>query len=182
MALLEELDFGPGQDKFPDAYDKINQAIQTINSVLAGGGAGYGIRKSSNSDFDFEFYDTNVSETAEKAKALTDGTYTIREKVYPIGSWDMDANDNVFVEHDLGPDITKIVEVTAIIIRDDKARSYVFNQYGASGGGSGVHYIGTVGVRLYRAQLASTPIEIFDSTDFNDSTMNRGWVVIKYVD
>lgn len=182
MALIPEINYNPAEDTMQDVFDKVNSAIQTINSVLGGGVAGEGIRKIDGTDFNFEFFDATEASYAETAGAIDNGDYVIRTKVLPIGSWNMDSTDSVYISHGLGTDISKVISCTAAIRRDDGARTYMFNQYGGSGGGSGITYVGTVGVLLYRAVFGSTPLEIFDSTDFNDSVMNRGWIVIKYVD
>lgn len=182
MALLQEINYNPAEDTMQDVFDKINTAIQSINSVLGGGSTGQSVRKVDGTDFNYEFFDAGDVELAAEAEAINNGDYVIRTKVLPIGSWNMDSTDSVFIPHGLGSDISKVISVTALIRKDDGNQSFMFNQYGNAGGGSGIGYISGANVKLYRAVFLSTPLEIFDSTDFNDSVMNRGWITINYVD
>lgn len=56
MALLENIDYNPGEDTMQQVFDKLNQAIDTINATLGGGSDGEQIRKASGDDFDFEYF------------------------------------------------------------------------------------------------------------------------------
>lgn len=88
-----------------------------------------------------------------------------------IGDWDMDGTTIVNVAHGVG-DFTKI-RVLGITIRNDANDTYYeLNRGNALGGG--VASINSTNIVLYR----TVPSD-FDTTDFNATGYNRGWVTIQ---
>lgn len=100
-----------------------------------------------------------------------------------IGDWNMDTTSIVSVSHGI-TDYKKIRSITAII-RDDSDTYYysipsaaavdVYFLEQGSGGGSDGTITSTI-VRLGRRTGG-----YFDSTSFNATSFNRGWIVIGYV-
>ena len=105
-----------------------------------------------------------------------DNSIQLRTLVLEIGDWDMDANISTAVAHGL-PDFTKIREVTAIIRDDaDASRSPLNNFNGTTGQvGGGVLSVGSTLVTLDRLTGGG-----YDSTTYNSTGFNRGWITITY--
>lgn len=102
----------------------------------------------------------------------------LRTKVIEIGDWNMDSTTDVSVSH--GLDVTKIRSITAII-RDDSdtvfipidriqiiAGSEISGTPGGCAAGTSDIFLGRVTSRF------------FDSTSYNATGFNRGWVTIIY--
>lgn len=99
----------------------------------------------------------------------------LRTKIIEIGDWDMDTDGNKNVTHGL-PDFKKIREVS-VVVRNDADDTYYTLPYSASAGtaGGGVNLISSTIVNIARVTGGA-----FDTTDFNATTYNRGWVTITY--
>jgi len=101
----------------------------------------------------------------------------LKRKVIDIGPWNMDTVSTVAVPHGLAT--YKIRNVSAIIIADGGAVmnkiDAVFNSADTTQQG-GIGNITFNNVNLYRLDLG-----IFDSTNYNDPVINRGYIVIDYV-
>ena len=78
MALLQNIDYAPGQDTMQETFDKLNATIDTINSVLGGGADGDYISKASSADFDFEFKNVQHS-VKQSAKTIFGPAGTVFE-------------------------------------------------------------------------------------------------------
>jgi len=91
--------------------------------------------------------------------------------VVDIGDWNMDTFDNLAVAHDLIA--TKIRHVTAII-RNDAATAYYPLPYKSTD--AYISNYDATSVNFLRAGAGT-----FDSTDFNSTSFNRGWIYIWYV-
>lgn len=108
---------------------------------------------------------------------LGDGKRVL-EKIIEIGSWDMDADPTSFPAH--GIDVLKIRKVTAIIFNDAQTIAYDIGLMNSAVTGSiegGFATIASNGITLIRLTGG-----FFDSTDFNDTSVNRGYVTITYVE
>jgi len=112
-------------------------------------------------------------------RMYTDDGEMIRCKKLNIGFWNMDTSSSRTVSHGL-PDITKIISITGIIIRDDNAQVYIFGGKGTFTAGTfpqlSVTYINTVSLSLVRVDGST-----FDSNNFDDITMNRGFLFLWYL-
>lgn len=69
MALLENITYSPGEP-MQNAFDKINAAIDAINSALGGGSTGQILKKESDDDFDTMFENQYPTQDDKKGKAL----------------------------------------------------------------------------------------------------------------
>jgi len=110
--------------------------------------------------------------TTAFVKNVTGGLNT---KVIDIGDWDMDADTFAQVAH--GLTLSKIRSISALIRRDDDLFRYDFMAFNSSG--TGAHYINasSTNVSLFRHTSGT-----FDSTNYNATAFNRGWITIQYID
>lgn len=110
----------------------------------------------------------------------------LKTKVIEIGDWDMDADSSVNVPHGLA-DISKIRGVSVIIRCDagtfqfensEERKIWTLNSWSFGGNNmkAWITGIGDTSIGLQRDELGN-----FDSTAFNATTYNRGWVTITYV-
>jgi hypothetical protein len=135
---LQEIDYSPGQDTMPEAYDKINAAIFGINN--------------------------------------TTQNYTLGRKVVEIGDWDMDTSAVITVLHAV-TDWSMIRGVNALIIADGGIATYPLALFQA---GTGIVDGGITGINGTHVELQRRTGGIFDSTLFNATSFNRGFIVIDY--
>jgi len=101
------------------------------------------------------------------------GNSALLKKVVDIGDWNMDSTASVSVAH--GLTLAKI-RAYDVFIRNDSGELWRTTQYDA-----------TTFISAY-AKADATNIVItryspsfFDSTDFNATSYNRGWIIIEYV-
>lgn len=126
--------------------------------------------------------DIAVTGTVDGRDIATDGAaldalgvqnVALNTKVVDIGDWNMDATGSVNVAHGLTfADIRNV----SIMIRNDVDNSYsnLFYDDGVSVGG---YFIcNSTNVVLHRITSGA-----FDSTAYNSTSYNRGWVTITYV-
>ena len=103
----------------------------------------------------------------------TDGTF-LRTKVLNMGTWDMQTTASISVAH--GVDFSKIRSVSPIVVDDNGVFYYPIDFYlPAAGSPAGAYRLNSTDVDLDR-----TSSSFFDSTSFNDNTINRGTVTITY--
>ena len=106
------------------------------------------------------------------AAAALGGT---RTKVVDIGDWNMDANNAVSVLHGLGAD--NIRSVTGFVRDDSSFLRYPIPHVLTTGTNDLViDSISATAVGLFRRTNG-----VFDSTNFNATSFNRGWLVITYL-
>lgn len=174
MALLKELDSAPGADKFPEMYAKINEAIQTINAVLGAGLAGQGIKKVDGTDFNFEFFDAEYVPKSELSDALTDGTYTIKTKLLPIPSWNMDSDATKSIAH--GLDFNDIVSISVLIHNDAGTLGTDLIVQEGGGDTDGYYSKDSTNIIMGRRSGAS-----YDNSNYSSSLVVRGWIKITHI-
>jgi len=113
--------------------------------------------------------------------ATFSGTITVDSIVQPkikivdIGDWDMNATVSVTVAH--GLTLANIRSLQVLIRNDTDGTYYELAQiHTGSGAISGYFNVGATNVSLQRETSG-----FFDSTAFDSTTYNRGWVTITYV-
>lgn len=113
-----------------------------------------------------------------------DTTAALHTKILEIGDWNMDSTAYVDIAHGLTQANIRVVQA---LVRSDEGSSETWRMLspysgiyyeGASVGdpGGGISAIGAVNIRLFRSTGG-----VFDSTDFNATSYNRGWITIWYV-
>lgn len=99
----------------------------------------------------------------------------LKTAVYEIGVWNMDADLDVFVGHSL--DLTKVVSIKVMIIND--AESYISNLDSDT---VDWHFAGGMAIRPTDFHLWRQPGKFFDTVNYDDAVMNRGYVWVEYFD
>jgi hypothetical protein len=102
----------------------------------------------------------------------------LRREIINIGNWDMDATTTVTVNHPF-PDNSTFRSVTAFIVDDADSSVYPLDSY-CTTFNDGRMNGGIKQVTDAVIELSRTPSGDFDSTAFNDGTINRGWIIIEY--
>jgi len=160
MALLEEIDYSPGGDLNQQVFDKLNQLIQTVNSILGGKSENDGIRKSSANDFDFEIFKTGG----------------INWFVVPIGAWNMDTTESVSIPYSFSIDSDKIVFCSAMIRSDSAAITLPINTSNSDNTLAGKIVMDNSNARF---DISRTPSGLFDNNNQYDNTgFNRGYIIL----
>jgi len=100
----------------------------------------------------------------------------IKRKLIEIGDWDMDATTSVQIVHGLTYD--KIVGCQ-VLIRNDANNSKLPIPY-TNPTGSTLEAI--IEVKSTTIDLARSNGGFFDSTDWDSTSYNRGWIIVEYTD
>ena len=122
----------------------------------------------------------NLNDVANKTTARSNlGVYStsyidqfgtqLTRRIVNIGDWDMDATEFVTVAHGVA-DITKIRTMQVTIRNDDGTGLFCLNGPGGQ--------IGLLNTDMVLTRIAAGQ---FDSTEFNATAYNRGWIVIDYL-
>jgi hypothetical protein len=162
---LTPIDYTAGQDSVANVYDKINAIITAVNE-LQGGTADQIYKKTNGTDFAFEACNSIIPAS---------GTANLKVKVIEIGDWNMDATAQVTIAHGIA-DFTKIRSLSAIVRTDADSAYYnlVNGEIGASSGNTQIQAQST------NVLLARAVGGIFDSTSFDSTAFNRGWITVVY--
>ena len=88
-------------------------------------------------------------------------------ETYAIGSWDMDADNNVAIAHGLDCDL--IESVSVIVVNDDGIKIDLM-----SGGSGAISFDET---NVYVGRFIGSP---FDSENFDDPGIDRGTITIEW--
>lgn len=131
--------------------------------------------------------------TTAEAKAMASSSLTITPstladvngglltKIVNIGDWDMDSTSLKVVPH--GISNFKNIRALDVIVRNDA--DTIYYKLDRQGAGTdifnygGISDIDATDVKLYRTGVTSG--NPFDSTDFNSTSYNRGWITIWYI-
>lgn len=158
MALLVPIiDTGLGEP-MPDAFAKINEAINTINDVLGGGAIGDSIRKVSANDFDFEFVPT------------------LKQKTIVINDWDMDADEIKVVAHGLLLSKMRTIDVSIMNVAGTQLSPLSILAQFLNDLPSGGFFANATDIAMYRNNGG-----VFDSSGYSGGGL-RGYIIINYVD
>lgn len=101
----------------------------------------------------------------------------LRTKIVDIGDWDMDATINVFIPHDIAVGSTKIRDVQ-VLIRKDSGEDDVIHKLDKSTSSIVYGSISWDDTNVTCSRTAGGP---FDSTTYDETSYNRGWIVIRYL-
>jgi len=97
------------------------------------------------------------------------GSMIINSVCKDIGTWNMDSDETKVVSFNLNVNIKRISSIHLIIYKDDLSEVF------GIGGIDSCKYDATNGVTVTR-----TASGIFDGTDFNSTSINRGKITICY--
>ena len=116
-------------------------------------------------------------EAIYRTSAGVESIIGIHHKIVEIGNWDMDGTAGVSVNHGLS-DFTKIRYYQAVIITDAGTSYYVLDAVDNAATSFG----GARDITATQINLKRTDTGTFDSSAFDDNTINRGWIYIVYED
>jgi len=117
----------------------------------------------------------NVTGHADSILETGTDAEVVHKKTIKIGDWDMDSTASITKAH--GLTASKIRKVDAVIINDDSTIYMPIDSY--------YNYNAPNGCISYQATnivLSRIASGAFDSTDYNSTSFNRGWITIEYVD
>lgn len=109
--------------------------------------------------------------------AYSDNARMLKTKIVEIGDWDMDTDATKTVTH--GITNYKNIRSVSVIIREDSDANY-YNLLAPNGLGVSVAGMGVIDSTVINLGRANG--SIYDSTSFNSTSFNRGWVTIEYFD
>lgn len=162
-------------DVFADGVSKAYIDVQNaVEFTTTGGGAG-----TQYITFNFDTPGQTLSRLVSGAKYTDDSAVVtevkIRTEVIEIGDWDMDADSTVLINH--GAADNETVSVIGTTIRPDSGVAFLDGPLERVDSSTiiqgGVDSVGATQITLRR--LASGD---FDSTNFNQTSWNRGWITI----
>lgn len=112
------------------------------------------------------------------------GTTKTAVTIKQLGTWNMDSTAEITIAHGLS-DITKVVGVSGSVIRDDEARAYSLFDYltnlnGSDTGGNTCAWE-IDATNIYIRRIAAGDGGFYDSTNFDSTAINRGYVKIEYI-
>ncbi|MDH4127161.1 MAG: hypothetical protein OEV44_00295 [Spirochaetota bacterium] len=127
----------------------------------------------------------NATSTEAKALIATDKTITpstlsdvnggLLTKIIEIGDWDMDTTQSIVVNHSIA-DFKKIRCINVIIRNDTDTSMHDLIRSDTSGVLAGsVTFISSTQITLFRVTSG-----FFDSSTFDSTSFNRGWIAIMY--
>ena len=106
-----------------------------------------------------------------------DNGTVLRTKIITIGDWNMDTTTSVNVAHGLSATEWKTIRVVQAIVRNDADTAYTPVDYatGAGVANGAVAQIDATNIILTRVTGGN-----YDSTAFDSTGYNRGWVTLEY--
>lgn len=162
------------------------QYIAALETFVRGCAASTGAKGTIEIATNAEFNAGTDDERAIVAKNVMDSPTLIHNvttavrlatKIVEIGDWNMDSTNSVQVVHGLS-DITKIRSIEVIIKNDSSLNVFKLETADRLTGLSTGGYIDQVtSTEIYMNRVNGG---LFDSTDFNSTSYNRGWITILY--
>lgn len=114
---------------------------------------------------------------------IAEGTGILNTSIYDIGTWNMNSQSERWVITDIPfADLMKIRKVSVMIVSDEHFGGFrILSDFGVYDGtfdiGPDTETLsGNVGILMTRATGGH-----YDSTTFEDTGDNRGWVIIEYL-
>jgi len=105
----------------------------------------------------------------------------LKFKIIEIGSWNMDAYEQKDIDLEI---VSKKIRSISIMIREDDKEWRIYDLNKVDGFSKevngGISSIGTMGQEIIL--LTRTRDGFFDQTLFDDSSINRGWITIGYIE
>ncbi len=146
-----------------DTYEKNRASISGSGGSLAFNG--------------IRFAEMNVAETLNASSVS--GTVVIKKKIIEIGDWNMDTDATRLIVHGITASIDKFKSVQVTIIADNGLSSIPLTFNSAAGVAQGS--IGSIeGIVLKSITLSRTTGGTFDTTNYNATSFNRGFITIEY--
>jgi hypothetical protein len=119
-----------------------------------------------------------LADGASSIKETGSGAGTVRKKIIEIGDWDMNSFTDIGVEHGMA-DTSKIRSISALIRNNAGTVMKPLNSVKTATGELNGGVVGRNGIFIDLTRVVGG---VFDSTDYDSTSYNRGWIVIEYVD
>ena len=119
---------------------------------------------------------TNAAAISANASDISDlqAAQVLDTTIVEIGDWNMDSTANVDIAH--GQTYANIRRVSVIIRNDADSFRYSFCNFYDGTVDIGVSWYSSTNVRIFRLTGGA-----FDSTDFDSTSYNRGWIIIEHI-
>lgn len=128
-----------------------------------------------------EFFDKNFSTLVSVMPFLADIVAAkLRVSVIPLGPWNMDSTSDLSVAHSIDP--TKIVSISIVVIDDAGAESNIAHYGGAYGSDPVANDLWVTFITSSYIGLTRRDSGLFDSASHDDSSMNRGNLLVFYTE
>jgi len=122
-------------------------------------------------------YDNQNQTGMDSNKVITYGSdVSYAKKTLNIGDWNMDTTTGVPVTHSLSATEWKTIKNVYVIIRNDTDDLYRALNIGTTSVNSGYYTINATTIDLYRITAG-----LFDSTAYDSTSYNRGFVTFEYI-
>lgn len=127
------------------------------------------------------YVDSGLTSKLDSSKIdLATGSNNIRFKTIDIGAWNMDTTAAVGIAHGLGSNWLNVASINAMIYGEDEGpgqivRPLVGAESNTDGDSSGTITLNSLNITLLRLDGG-----IFDNALFNDTSINRGKIIITY--
>lgn len=109
-----------------------------------------------------------------------DGGAIIHCKKFNLGPWNMDTTAGIGFDHGLGASYVKIIGVQVVIFKDTLDQNFALPA--ASPVGADVAGAGISGITAALITISRVTGGLFDSVDFDDAVMNRGYAFVWYME
>lgn len=118
-----------------------------------------------------------ITATASEINTVVGGAGTTipRQKIVEIGDWNMELTSQVNIAH--GLTFSKIIGARAVIRNDANTVKYVVREYLNTAEDVYIQQIGSTNVTMTREEDG-----VFDSSLFDSTSYNRGWIILDYID
>jgi len=146
----------------------------TEGAIITGQGSTNDVTIKNDADADVISIPTGTTGVTFAGALTVDGIVQPKIKIIDIGDWNMDSTSFITVTH--GLTMTDIRSISVLIRGDDTITNYVFPAPDDSAVSSETVTVISTDVILSRAASG-----VFDSTAFDSTSFNRGWVTIQYV-
>ncbi|HOW83280.1 MAG TPA: hypothetical protein PK573_12020 [Spirochaetota bacterium] len=150
-----------------DFVDAVEAAFSDLAVLLTGAQTVAGVKT----------FSSTIVGSINSIKETGSAGATYRKKEIPIGDWNMDSTDYVDVAHGLTN--SKIRSITACVRTDDEGSPEPLNRgkNATDTTPQGFCIVVYTNIRLFRLTGGH-----FDSTSYNATSFNRGYITIEYVD
>lgn len=120
-----------------------------------------------------------LAAAASSIKETGSGAGVMRWKIIEIGDWNMDSKQQKYVAHGLTR--TKIRSINIIIRGDSDGDYFPLNYTDITSGLTQGKWFLPVGSETF-IEMQRLASGLFDSTSFDATSYNRGWITIGYID
>ena len=119
------------------------------------------------------FKDSGGTLYQSKIKMSINGDISTRTKIIQIGDWNMVATNEINIAHGLAH---STIRHLSVMIRHSSGSHYEFGTDSLGGSTNDRLFAGTTNITISRATGG-----VFDTSSYEATSYNRGWIIIQYV-